>query len=135
MIFSGVSIIDVPKTLVLSATLAFLLTGCGVGGDNPNLALLATEFAKEGLGDSVFIIPAGVAAVRVNATVAETASQNFVVKFNSTSVVSVSIGSGDAVDAETYQGELLVPDPGKLTTVEITISTGVTWSFVSFVPQ
>ena len=80
-------------------------------------------FTKSGSGDTVFDIPARVTRIRVQGTFTG-ATSNFIVKVAGSNIVNVIIGTSKNPAA--FDGTYVLVGGG---TVEITSSTGVSWTF------
>lgn len=92
----------------------------GVGVNNRPL------FTMTGVGDTVFDMPTTVARVRVQA-VPTTSCQNFIVVIGGrSSTINVILGTCSVADARSLDSTYLTGGGG---TVQITKSTGVSWTF------
>lgn len=85
----------------------------------------AQLFTRSGTGDQVFSLPSYVSRVRIQAST-PSRCQNFAVEVANRLLVNVILGTCSVADARTFDGTYVVT-PGGL--VEITISTGVNWTF------
>jgi hypothetical protein len=124
---------------------AAFLFGCGGGGGNPGVcsgsaiycadaagvggagaistSTPLTLFAKSGIGDTTFDLPARVTRVRIQGNF-NGATSNFIVKISGQLVVNEILGTSK--NALTSDGTYLLPGGGP---VEIINSNGVSWSF------
>ena len=92
-------------------------TGTGTGNAIPGL------FTKSGTGDTVFELPANVTRIRIQGTYTANSS-NFIVKIAGSNIVNEILGN--AQNAVAFDGVYLLAGGG---TVEITKSSGVSWTF------
>lgn len=92
-------------------------------GTSTGCAATSTLYKKEGVGDTVFELPACVTRIRIQATFNGNSS-NFIVDIDGKSKVNKLIGT--FWPSVNFDGTYLLTGGG---TVEITSSSGVTWTF------